>query len=167
MVIFGCDFPENDTINAIMTKRIVIGTDHAGFKLKEVLKQYLTEQGIDVIDEGTFSEDPVDYPSIGQKVAGVMLSENILGIFLGGSGIGESIAGNKIPGIRAARCTTVEDAEMSRKHNDANMLCMGGRMVEEELAKKILDTFLVTEFEGERHEDRVKQIHEMDGYPYP
>ncbi len=150
-----------------MTKRIVIGTDHAGYALKEALKKHLTEQGVDVIDEGTFSEDPVDYPGIGQKVAGVMLSEHIPGIFLGGSGIGESIAGNKIPGIRAARCSTVEDAEMTRKHNDANMLCMGGRMVEEKLAKKILDTFLSTEFEGGRHENRVRQIHEMDGYPYP
>lgn len=150
-----------------MTKRIVLGTDHAGFMLKETLKTHLTNQGIDVIDEGTFSEDPVDYPSIGKKIASVMLTEKIPGVFLGGSGIGESIAGNKIPGIRAARCCTVEDAQMTRKHNDANMLCMGGRMVDPEEAKKILNAFLSTEFEGGRHEKRVKQVHEMDGYPYP
>ena len=150
-----------------MLERIVIGTDHAGFALKEVLKKHLIDRGIDVIDEGTFSEEPVDYPQIGKKVAGVMLTEKIPGVFLGGSGIGESIAGNKIPGVRAARCTTVEDAKMARKHNDANMLCMGERMIETKLAKKILDAFLKTEFEGGRHEKRVKQIHEMDGYPYP
>jgi ribose 5-phosphate isomerase B len=149
-----------------MTKRIVIGSDHAGYALKEALKAHAMQKGIDVIDEGTFSEEPVDYPPIGKKVAGVMLSEKIPGVFLGGSGIGESIAGNKIPGIRAARCTTIEDAVMTRKHNDANMLCMGGRMVEDDLAKKMLDTFLSTEFEGGRHESRVKQVHEIDGYPY-
>jgi len=150
-----------------MIKRVVIGTDHAGFELKEVLKQHLMEKGVDVIDEGTFNEDAVDYPEYGKKVAAVILSEKIPGVFLGGSGIGESIAGNKIPGIRAARCSTVEDAQMSRKHNDANMLCMGGRMVDEKLAKNILDAFLSTEFEGGRHEARVKQVHKMDGYPYP
>jgi ribose 5-phosphate isomerase B len=148
-------------------QRVVIGTDHAGFSLKEALKAHMADQGIDVMDEGTFSDEPVDYPPIGKKVAGVMLTEKIPGVFLGGSGIGESIAGNKIPGIRAARCTTVEDAEMSRKHNDANMLCMGGRMIDEDSAKKALDAFLNTEFEGERHLERVKQIHELDGYTYP
>lgn len=150
-----------------MTKRIALGTDHAGYALKEILKQHMLDQGTDVIDEGTFSEEDVDYPPIGQKVAGVMLEQKIPGVFLGGSGIGESIAGNKIPGIRAARCTTVEDAQMCRKHNDANMLCMGGRMINTETAKQALDAFLNTEFEGGRHEVRIKQIHEMDGYPYP
>ena len=96
-----------------------------------------------------------------------MLEHKISGVFLGGSGIGESIAGNKIAGIRAARCTTVEDALMSRKHNDANMICMGGRMIDPDLAKQVLDKFLETDFDGERHERRLKQIHEMDGYPYP
>jgi ribose 5-phosphate isomerase B len=149
-----------------MKNRVVMGTDHAGYTLKEALKAHLIDRGIDVIDQGTFSEDPVDYPPIGKKVAGVMLEQKIPGVFLGGSGIGESIAGNKIPGIRAARCSTVEDAEMSRRHNDANMLCMGGRMIEEVEAKKILDVFLSTAFEGGRHEKRVKQLHEMDSYPY-
>lgn len=150
-----------------MIQRIVIGTDHAGFALKETLKKHLLEKGVDVIDEGTFSDEPCDYPEYGKKVAEVMLTEKIPGVFLGGSGIGESIAGNKISGIRAARCATVEDAEMTRKHNDANMLCMGGRMVDPEDAKKILDAFLGTEFEGGRHENRIKQIHAIDGYPYP
>ena len=148
-------------------KRIVMGTDHAGYKLKEILKQHLLEQGIDVIDEGTFSEEAVDYPAIGKKVAGVMLREKIPGIFLGGSGLGEAMAGNKIPGIRAARCANVEDAVITRKHNDANMLCMGGHTVDPEEAKQILDMFLETPFEGGRHERRVKQLHGLDGYPYP
>ena len=150
-----------------MTKRVVIGTDHAAFALKEILKNHMQEKGIDVIDEGTFSDESVDYPPIGQKVAGVMLEHKIPGVFLGGSGIGESIAGNKIAGIRAARCTTVEDAQMSRKHNDANMICMGGRMIDPDLAKQVLDKFLETDFDGERHERRIKQIHELDGFPYP
>ncbi len=150
-----------------MHNRIVIGTDHAGYTLKEILKKHCIENGIDVIDEGTFSEDPVDYPDIGKKVAGVMLSEKIPGVFLGGSGLGEAMIGNKIPGVRAARCVTPEDAELTRKHNDANMLCMGGRMIDPEIAKKIVDVFLTTPFEGGRHEKRVQKMHEMDGYPYP
>lgn len=143
-----------------------MGTDHAGYKLKEFLKNHLLKQGIDVIDEGAFSEESIDYPPIGKKVAGVMLSEKIPGIFLGGSGLGEAMAGNKIPGIRAARCATVEDAALTRQHNDANMLCLGGRTVNNDEAKKIVDAFLTTSFEGGRHEARVKQLHELDGYPY-
>ncbi len=147
--------------------RIVIGSDHAGYALKEILKKHCIEHGIDVMDEGTFSEEPVDYPDIGKKVAGVMLSENIPGVFLGGSGLGEAMVGNKIPGIRAARCATSEDAELTRKHNDANMLCLGGRTIDLEVAKKTLDIFLSTDFEGGRHEKRVKQMHSLDGYNYP
>lgn len=155
------------TLHVQRARRIVIGTDHAGYKLKELLKEHLLKHDIDVIDEGTFSEDAVDYPPIGAKVAGVVLSEKIPGVFLGGSGLGEAMVGNKIPGIRAARCTTVEDAKLTRAHNDANMLCLGGRTVKEEEAKKILDTFLETGFEGGRHEKRLKELHELDGYPYP
>lgn len=158
-----------------MLKQVVLGTDHAGFLLKEILKEHLHQKGIDVIDAGCFSEEPVDYPGIGQKVAEVMLSEKIPGVFLGGSGLGECMAGNKIPGIRAARCTNVEDAVMTRRHNDANMLNLGGRMIDPEDAKKVLDAFLSTKFDGdpssgqdgERHVRRIKQLHELDGYPYP
>src|SRR3989344_7233381 len=149
------------------TTRIVIGTDHAGYTLKEILKEHCRKNGIDVIDEGTFSEDPVDYPAFGKKVAGMMLTEKIPGVFLGGSGLGECMVGNKIPGIRAARCATVEDVELTRKHNDANMLCLGGRTLDPETAKKVLDAFLSTSFEGGRHEKRLQQMHEMDHYPYP
>ena len=157
-----------------MNLRIAIGTDHAGFQLKEALKEYMMKKGIDVIDVGTFSEDPVDYPVIAKKIAEVMLTEKIPGVFLGGSGFGECMAGNKIPGIRAARCATVEDAVMTRRHNDANMLNLGGRMIEAKLAKKILDAFLETKFDGDaeskedgdRHVERIKQLHELDGYPH-
>lgn len=156
------------------TTRLTIGADHAGFELKEKLKSYLMKKGIDVIDVGTFSEDPVDYPVIAKKIAEVMLTEKIPGVFLGGSGFGECMAGNKIPGIRAARCATVDDAVMTRRHNDANMLNLGGRMIETDLAKKILDVFLETRFDGdaesgkngERHVERIKMMHEMEGYSY-
>ena len=157
-----------------MSQRIVLATDHAGYALKEILKEHLHQQGVDVIDVGCFSEEPVDYPAFGQKAAEVMLTEKIPGVFLGGSGLGECMAGNKISGIRAARCTTVEDAVMTRRHNDANMLNLGGRMIDPEEAKKVLDAFLMTKFDGdpdakqdgERHLRRVKQLHEMDGHPY-
>lgn len=156
-------------------KRIVIGSDHAGYALKETLKKHLIKKGIDVIDVGTFNEDSVDYPLIAKKIAEAMLSEKIPGVFLGGSGLGECIAGNKIPGIRAVRCTNVKDATMGRRHNDANMLNLGGRMTKPVEAKKILDAFLESKFDGEpdskkdggRHNRRVNMLHEMDGYPYP
>ncbi len=154
--------------------RLALGTDHAGFKLKEELKSYLMEKGIDVIDVGTFSEDPCDYPEIAKKIAEVMLTEKIPGVFLGGSGFGECMAGNKIPGIRAARCASVDDAVMTRRHNDANMLNLGGRMIDSNLAKKILDAFLETKFDGDaeskedggRHVERIRQLHELDQHPY-
>jgi ribose 5-phosphate isomerase B len=149
------------------SRRVVMGADHAGYPLKEILKAHLIKHGIDVIDEGSFSEDPVDYPAIGSNIAGVMLTEKIPGIFLGGSGLGEAMVGNKIPGIRAARCATVHDAEVTRRHNDANMLCLGGRTMDAEEAKKIVNAFLATPFEGGRHEKRLKQLHDLDGYPYP
>src|SRR3989338_1724808 len=138
--------------------RVALGTDHAGYKLKEVIKKHLMGKGIDVIDEGTFSEEPVDYPAIIRKACAVVLEQGCPGIVFGGSGIGESIAANKVRGIRAARCCTVEDAELSRKHNDANVLSLGGRMVEPETAKKMVDAFLATEFEGGRHEGRIRDL---------
>ena len=138
--------------------RIVLGTDHAGYRLKEILKKYLTDQGIDVIDEGTFSEEPVDYPGIIRRACAVVLEQKCPGIVLGGSGIGESIAANKVRGIRAARCCTVEDAQLSRQHNDANVLSLGGRILAPDLAQKMVDAFLTTEFEGGRHTARVKDL---------
>ncbi len=139
--------------------RVALGTDHAGFALKEIIKEYLLSQGIDVIDEGTFSaEPPVDYPPYIRKACGVVLEQKCPGIVFGGSGIGESIAANKVRGIRAARCSTLEDAKLARQHNDANVISLGGRMLEPELAKKMVDVFLTTDFEGGRHVARVKDL---------
>ena len=138
--------------------RVALGTDHAGYTLKEAIKKHLTDQGIDVIDEGTFSEEPVDYPAIIRRACAVVLQQQCPGIVFGGSGVGESIAANKLRGIRAARCCSVEVAQMSRKHNDANDLSLGGRTLTPELAKKMVDAFLATDFEGGRHVARIKDL---------
>ena len=139
-------------------KRVVLATDHAGFTLKEAVKKHLIAKGIDVIDEGTFSEDPVDYPAIIRKGCAVVLEQSILGIVFGGSGIGESIAANKVHGIRAARCSTAEDAKLCRAHNDANVMSLGGRVLKETEALAMVDMFLTTEFEGGRHAVRVQDL---------
>ena len=138
--------------------RVALATDHAGFELKEAIKEHLIAQGIDVIDEGAFSEEDVDYPPIIRKGCGVVLEQECFGIIFGGSGIGESIAANKVRGIRSARCCSVEDAKLSRQHNDANVMSLGGRVVAEDLAKKMVDAFLTTDFEGGRHETRVNDL---------
>jgi ribose 5-phosphate isomerase B len=138
--------------------RVVLGTDHAGYSLKEAVKKHLLEKGVDVIDEGTFSEDPVDYPAIIRKACSVVLEQEVPGIVFGGSGIGESIAANKVRGIRAARCTSLEDAKLCREHNDANVMSLGGRMLEPALACEMVDVFLTTEFEGGRHVARVNDL---------
>ena len=138
--------------------RIALGTDHAGFALKEIIKQHLIGQGIDVVDEGTFSEEPVDYPAIIRRACAVVVEQGCPGIVFGGSGIGESIAANKVRGIRAARCVTIEDAKLCRQHNDANVLSLGGRVTDPETAKKMVDMFLSTEFEGGRHAARVQDL---------
>jgi ribose 5-phosphate isomerase B len=138
--------------------RVALATDHAGFPLKEAIKEYLIGKGIDVMDVGTFSEEPVDYPEIIRKGCAVVLQEQIPGIIFGGSGIGESMAANKVRGIRSARCCTVEDAQMCRRHNDANVMSLGGRRIEADLAKQMVDTFLSTDFDGGRHKKRVQDL---------
>lgn len=138
--------------------RVVLGTDHAGFALKEAIKEHLIQQAVDVIDVGTFSEDPVDYPAIMRRACAEVLTKNAPGIIFGGSGIGESIAANKVHGIRAARCSTLEDAKLSRQHNDANVLSLGGRTLDPALAINMVDIFLTTDFEGGRHAQRVHDL---------
>ncbi len=139
--------------------RVAIGADHAGFLLKEHLKQTLIRLGHTVDDHGTTSEAPVDYPpiciGIGRAVADGKADR---GIVLGGSGQGEQIAANKVPGVRAALCNDLYTARLSREHNDANVLSMGGRIVAFGLADEILRVWLNTEFEGGRHQRRVDQI---------
>jgi ribose 5-phosphate isomerase B len=142
---------------------IVIGSDHAGYRLKEHLKGVMKADGHTVDDLGTHSEEPVDYPPICADVGrAVAAGRAERGIVLGGSGQGEQIAANKVPGVRAALCNDLYTARLSREHNDANVLSMGGRIVAEALADEILRLWLATEFAGGRHERRVKQIAEIE-----
>lgn len=138
--------------------RVVLATDHAGYSLKEAIKAHLTQNGVDLVDVGVFSDESVDYPPIIRKGCAAALEYGCPAIVFGGSGIGESIAANKVRGIRSARCCSEEDARLARQHNDANVMSLGGRMVDEELAKRMVDVFLSTDFEGGRHESRVKDI---------
>jgi ribose 5-phosphate isomerase B len=143
--------------------RIAIGADHAGFALKQHLIARLRELGHTPEDLGTHDETPVDYPPICAAVArAVAAGDADRGIVIGGSGQGEQITANKIPGIRAALCNDLYTARMSRAHNDANVLAMGGRIVAAGLADEILATWLETPFEGGRHQRRVDQISALD-----
>jgi len=139
--------------------RIAIGSDHAGFTLKQHLVALLRQRGHEVDDRGTHTEAPVDYPAICADVACEVVSTRAdRGIVLGGSGQGEQMAANKVAGIRAALCNDLYTARMSREHNDANVLAMGGRIVAPGLADEIVDLWLSTRFEGGRHQRRVDQI---------
>lgn len=142
---------------------VIIGSDHAGYKLKELIKDYLDEIGEKYIDVGTNSEESCDYPVFAEKAAKeVSDTENARGILICGSGIGVSIAANKVKGVRAALCMSAELAELSRRHNNANILCLGARYIDFETAKKITGIFLSTEFEGGRHERRVREIKDIE-----
>jgi ribose 5-phosphate isomerase B len=143
--------------------RVAIGADHAGFPLKEHLKESLQRLGHLVIDHGTDSEAPVDYPPICMAV-GLAVAEGRAdrGIVLGGSGQGEQIAANKVAGVRAALCNDLYTARLSREHNDANVLSIGGRIVAAALADEILALWLATPFAGGRHQRRIDQISEAD-----
>jgi ribose 5-phosphate isomerase B len=139
--------------------RIAIGSDHAGYPLKQHLVTSLTELGHEVSDHGTDSTESVDYPPICAAVGrAVVAGEADRGIVLGGSGQGEQLAANKVRGVRAALCHDLYTARMSRAHNDANVLAMGGRIVAEGLADEIVALWLSTDFEGGRHQRRVDQI---------
>jgi ribose 5-phosphate isomerase B len=143
--------------------RVTIGSDHAGFALKQHLVDTLTKLGHEVDDLGTDSEEPVDYPpicaAVGRAVAG---GDADRGIVIGGSGQGEQIAANKVHGVRAALCNDLYTARMSRQHNDANVLSIGGRIVAAGLADEIVALWLDTPFEGGRHERRIDQIAEIE-----
>ncbi len=138
--------------------RVAIGADHAGFRLKEDLKQHLKERGHEPVDLGTDSEEPADYPPICAAVArAVRAGEAERGIVLGGSGQGEQMSANKVHGVRAALCNDLYTARVSRTHNDANVLALGARIVASALAREIVDLWLETPFEGGRHRRRVEQ----------
>jgi len=135
--------------------KIIIGADHAGFELKEKIKQL----GYDIEDLGAFSEKPVDYPLIGKKVAQKVAKTNSIGILVCGSGIGMCITANKIKGVRAALCYDEETAKLAREHNNANILCLGARTQSSKNYKKIIKKFLTTDSSKvERHVRRVKQM---------
>jgi ribose 5-phosphate isomerase B len=139
--------------------RVAVGADHAGFLLKEHLKGLLAALGHEVEDLGTTSEDPVDYPPICAAVGRLVVSGRAeRGIVIGGSGQGEQIAANKVPGVRAALCLDLFTARLSRQHNDANVLALGARIVAPPLADAIVELWLKTSFEGGRHQQRIAQI---------
>ena len=143
--------------------KIAIGADHAGFRLKQHLVQVLKDQGHEVEDLGTHSEESVDYPAISAAVGEAVIEGRAdRGIMLGGSGQGEQIAANKVPGVRASLCNDLYTARMARAHNDANVLTMGARIVAEGLAEEIVTLWLTTPFDGGRHEPRVAQIADIE-----
>ena len=138
------------------SRSIIIGCDHAALRLKEILKSALQEKGYEVIDVGTHSEASMDYPDTGKAVARKVSSgEFERGVLLCGTGLGMSMVANKYPHVRAALCNDLFSAAMSRRHNDANVLVMGGRVIGDILALEILDTWLETSFEGGRHQKRL------------
>ncbi len=139
--------------------RIAVASDHAGYRYKEAIRRHLEAAGHDVLDLGTDSTAPVDYPPfIRQAAAAVVRGDCDRAIVLGGSGNGEAIVANRLRGIRCALCWSVESAELARRHNDANVIAIGERMVSEETALAIVDTWLATPFDGGRHARRIAQI---------
>ena len=138
---------------------LAIASDHGGFALKQELMAHLRQTGVEFEDLGTYTEESCDYPVYAEKLGrAVAAGEYEKGVLICGTGVGISIAANKIPGIRCALCGDCYSAEMTRRHNDANVLALGGRVTGPELAKRILDTFLSTSFEGGRHQRRVDLI---------
>ena len=143
--------------------RIAMGCDHAGYPLKEALKIFLSEEGHEVEDFGTDSEEMVDYPDFCAAAARAVVDGRAdRGIVLGGSGQGEQLAANKVQGARAALCNDLYLAELARRHNDANVLAIGGRIVAVALAKEIVRLWLATPFEGGRHARRLEQVAEIE-----
>jgi ribose 5-phosphate isomerase B len=143
--------------------KIALGSDHGGLKLKREIIKHLEKQGVEIKDFGTYSETSCDYPDFGEKVAEEVVSKNYdFGILVCGTGIGISIAANKIPGVRAALCSDTFSAHATREHNDANILALGERIVGPGLALDIVDAFLNAKFEGDRHQKRIDKISEIE-----
>lgn len=143
--------------------KVAIGADHGGYLLKESVKQFLDSKGIEYVDFGTHSEESVDYALIANETCSHIVSgEFDKGILICGTGIGISMAANKVNGIRAACCSDYFSAKFTRLHNDANVLCFGGRVVGPGLANELVDVFLSTEFEGGRHQRRIDQIADIE-----
>ncbi len=143
--------------------KIALGADHAGFELKEKIKQHLISNGIQVQDEGTNSGESVDYPDFARVVGNDVIEKRAdLGILVCGTGIGMSMSANKVAGIRAANVSTEFEAQMAREHNDANVLTLGARVLDEPAAVKIVDKWLHTTFAGGRHQRRVDKIMQIE-----
>lgn len=143
--------------------RIAVGSDHAGFRLKQQIAEHLRAGGHDVVDLGTHSEDSVDWPDYGAAVArAVVAGDAERGVAVCGSGIGICMAASKVPGARAATVHDVTSARMTRLHNDANVICLGQRFVGEQVALDAVDTFVDTPFEGGRHQRRVDKLSALD-----
>ena len=140
-------------------QEIAFGCDHAGFSLKTALIETIRAHGFKILNFGTNSTDSVDYPDFASRVCGAILNyQAVKGVLICGTGIGMSIAANRYKGIRAALCTSVEQAELARLHNDANVLCLGARIIDKETAIACLNAFLGTSFEGERHALRIAKL---------
>lgn len=139
--------------------RVAIGSDHAGFEMKQRVRRWLEQAGHEVTDVGVFNNDRADYPDLGHQVA-KQVSDGAVerGVLVCGSGLGVCMVANKHKNVRAANCTMEFQAEMSRRHNDANVLCLGERVVGVDLAEKLVQVFFTTEFDGGRHEGRVDKI---------
>ena len=145
-----------------MAKTLIVGSDHAGLALKRELAAVAAELGYEVVDVGTHTSDSTDYPDYAHRVASAVARGEGLGLLVCGTGIGMSMAANRHPGVRAALCGDVFSASMTRQHNDANVLCVGSRVIGAGLAEQILKAFLATSFEGGRHARRVKKIDVAD-----
>jgi ribose 5-phosphate isomerase B len=146
-----------------MKKKIIIACDHRGFRLKEKLKPYLENKGFTVKDLGVYSPEPCDYPHLAYNLARAIAQGRFMrGILICYSGIGNAIVANRVPGVRAALCYNVKAAQLSREHNDSNVLVLGAYFVNERLAKRIVDVWLKTGFLGGRHQRRLKQIKEIE-----
>lgn len=146
-----------------MKKKVYLGSDHGGFELKNALAAHLREQGWETEDLGCYSAESCDYPDFAAAVGrAVTANEGTLGLLVCGTGIGMSLAANKIPGVRAAVCGDVYSAKMTRRHNDANILCLGARVTGPGLAEEIADAFFSSSFDGGRHARRVAKIAELE-----
>ena len=145
-------------------KKIFVGSDHGGFDLKSYICKFFSDTGINYTDCGTFSSESVDYPDIAEDVCknNLLKTPDSLAILICGTGIGISIAANKINGIRAALCLNDNMAKLARQHNNANVLCLGGRILDKELAISIINSFLGSEFDGGRHQNRIDKIHKLE-----
>ncbi len=145
------------------TRKIAIGSDHAGYEAKELAKRELDALGMQIVDKGAHGPESVDYPDFGAAVGRAVASGEVeRGVLICGSGIGISMAANKVAGVRAALCWNEETARLAREHNDANILCFGARFIEPALAARMVRVFMETKFEAGRHAGRVEKLSQLD-----